>query len=129
MIATAGARLIRKSEKPSFEREAMIRFGGSPIRVAVPPMLDARASTMRKGTGSRSSSSAMSRVTGAKSSTVVTLSNRAENTAVKTRKITMMGKGRPLASFASRTADHSKAPLRPKMLTMIIMEMSRKMTL
>ena len=46
-----GARLSRKSLNVRSARLAMMMFGGSPISVAVPPMLEASASAMRNGTG------------------------------------------------------------------------------
>jgi hypothetical protein len=57
-------------------------LGGSPISVAAPPMFDARASAMRKPSGRTPMRSHTSSVTGATSSTVVTLSSAAEATAV-----------------------------------------------
>ena len=44
---TIGARLTRKSLNDRPARLAMMMFGGSPIRVAVPPMLMAIASAIR----------------------------------------------------------------------------------
>jgi hypothetical protein len=49
----------------------MMMFGGSPISVAAPPMLDANTSAIRNGTGLMLSRSHTSSVTGAMSSTVV----------------------------------------------------------
>ena len=85
-------------------RLAMMMFGGSPIRVAVPPMLDASASAIRNGTGGTPSRSQTSKVTGATSSTVVTLSSSAEATAVMTTSSTMIRNGRPRARFAAQMA-------------------------
>ncbi len=101
---TMGARLTRKSLKVRPARLAMMMFGGSPIRVAVPPMFDASASAMRNGTGGRPSRSQTSRVTGAMSSTVVTLSSSAEATAVMTTSMTIVGNGRPRVRFAAQMA-------------------------
>jgi hypothetical protein len=56
-------------------------FGGSPMRVAVPPMFDARTCEIRKGTGVVSSRWAMKKMTGVKRTTVVTLSRNALITA------------------------------------------------
>ena len=44
-----GARLTTKSLKDRPAAEPMMMFGGSPISVAVPPMLEARISVNRKG--------------------------------------------------------------------------------
>jgi hypothetical protein len=42
-----GPRLNRKASKPRPEAEPMRMFGGSPISVAVPPMLDAKITAIR----------------------------------------------------------------------------------
>ena len=72
-------------------RLAMMMFGGSPMRVAVPPMLEAMTSAIRNGTGGTPSRSQTSSVTGAISSTVVTLSSSAEAKAVMRTSRTMTG--------------------------------------
>ena len=71
MIAI-GARCIRKSLNDRFARLPMMMFGGSPISVDTPPMLDASTSAIMKGTGLMSRRSHTSSVTGAMSSTMVT---------------------------------------------------------
>ena len=101
---TMGARLTRKSLKLSPARLAMMMFGGSPMRVAVPPMLEAIASARRNGIGDSPSRSHTSRVTGATSSTVVTLSSSADATAVMTTRSTMVAKGRPRVRLAAQMA-------------------------
>ena len=45
--ATIGARWIRKSLNDRPARLAMMMLGGSPIRVAVPPMFDANTNAIR----------------------------------------------------------------------------------
>ena len=47
MMTTIGVRLARKATKSSPEAEPMRMFGGSPMRVAVPPMFEARMTLMR----------------------------------------------------------------------------------
>ena len=59
---------------------AMRMFGGSPMSVAVPPMLDAKTSMSTSGIGSMSSASASRNVIGTMSSTVVRLSRKADST-------------------------------------------------
>ena len=59
-------------------RLAMMMFGGSPIRVAAPPMFDANTSEIRYGAAGSPSRAQTERVTGATSSTVVTLSSTGE---------------------------------------------------
>jgi len=99
-----GARLTAKSLKVSPARLAMMMFGGSPIRVAVPPMFEASASAIRNGTGGRASRSQTSRVTGAMSSTVVTLSSSADATAVIATSMTIVANGRPRVRLAAQIA-------------------------
>ncbi len=77
-----GARLTRKSSKPSPAAEPMRMLGGSPMRVAVPPMFEARISEIRYGTGETPRRCATERMTGVIRTTVVTLSRNAERTAV-----------------------------------------------
>jgi hypothetical protein len=103
-------------------------FGGSPISVAVPPMFEASTSAMRNGTGGTPSRSQTSRVTGATSSTVVTLSIAADTTPVTTIRITMIGNGRPRARLAAQIATYSNRPVRFSTPTMSIMPSSRTMT-
>ena len=106
----------------------MMMFGGSPIKVAVPPMLDAIASAIRNGTGRHPSRSHTSSVTGATSSTVVTLSSSADATAVITTSITMIANGLPRARLADQMARYSNTPVCLTMLTMTIIPSSKKMT-
>ncbi|CCZ30545.1 putative uncharacterized protein [Proteobacteria bacterium CAG:495] len=61
-------------------------LGGSPIKVAVPPMLEAKISIKRYGYGLMPSFLVIWNVTGTISKTVVTLSRKPENTAVTAAK-------------------------------------------
>ena len=79
-----GVRCSPKSLNVRFAAEPIMMFGGSPIRVAVPPMFDEMICAKRKGYGLTFSADVMCSVTGTVSSTVVTLSRNAENTAVTT---------------------------------------------
>ncbi len=71
----------------------------------------------------------MKMVTGAMSTMMVTLSRKAERTAVARERTTSIRMGLPPASLAERTASHGKTPVFARMLTMIIMPARRKMTL
>ena len=73
---------MRKSLKLSPEAEPMMMLGGSPMSVATPPMLENSASESRNGAGLTSNISQRTMVTGAITTTVVTLSRNAETTAV-----------------------------------------------
>ena len=126
--AAIGAMFSRKSLKVSPDRLAMMMLGGSPIKVAAPPMLEARTSAIRNGPGLTPSRSQTSRVTGAISSTVVTLSKKAEATAVMSTSSTITRNGEPLARLAAQMATYSNTPVRRSTPTMIIMPSSRKMT-
>ena len=106
----------------------MMMFGGSPTRVAVPPMLDANASASRKGTGVIPSRSHTEQRDRGDSSTVVTLSSSAEATAVTSTSRTNRRAGRPRASFAERIARYSNTPVRRITPTTSIMPSSRKIT-
>ena len=89
----------------------MMMFGGSPISVAVPPMLLAITSAIRNGTGEVPSRSQISSVTGATSSTVVTLSRNAESTAVISDEHDHdHGTGARFARFAAQIARYSNTP-------------------
>ena len=70
-----------KNENPALL--PMIMFGGSPISVAVPPILDMRISIIKKGTAFMSNFFATRKVIGITRITVVTLSKNADATAVK----------------------------------------------
>jgi hypothetical protein len=83
---------------------------------------------MRNGAGGTPSRSQTSSVTGATSSTVVTLSSAAETTPVTTSRITITGNGRPRAFLALQIATYSNMPVRLSTLTISIIPVSRKMT-
>ena len=89
----------RKSLNDKPARLAMMMFGGSPTRVAAPPMLEAKTSAIRNGTGLMSRRSQTSSVTGAISRTVVTLSRNAEATAVMRTSRTITRSGRAAGAF------------------------------
>ena len=103
-MTTIGARLTTKSLNDRSARLPMMMLGGSPISVAVPPMFDASTSAMRNGTGLTPSRSQTRSVTGAMSSTVVTLSSSADATAVIIVSSTMTANGLPLARLAAQMA-------------------------
>src|SRR5215468_9658262 len=111
MTTMTGVRWTTKSLNESDAAEPMMMFGGSPIRVAVPPMLEARISVKRKGYGGTFSCSVMTSVTGAMSRTVVTLSSSAETTAVTMDSRARIAQGLPFAAFAAQTARYWNMPL------------------
>ena len=104
-------------------------LGGSPMRVAVPPMLEAMIWVMKKGTGLVFSMLVMARVMGPMRSTVVTLSKNPESTAVMIHSRSIRGQGRPLAILAALMAMYSKMPEFLTMATKSIMPMSTPMVL
>ena len=110
MNSTAKPVLSRKSIKDRCAALPIMIFGGSPIKVAVPPTLDARICPIRNGTGSIFSIRAMAMDIGPTSSTVVTLSKIAESTAVIRVKATMIFHGSPCTALAARTAIYSNIP-------------------
>ena len=82
IIIAIGERFIKNSLNDSFAALPINIFGGSPINVAVPPILEAITSEIKNGIESISSCSAIRIVTGPNNKIVVTLSNNAENIAV-----------------------------------------------
>jgi hypothetical protein len=106
----------------------MMMFGGSPTSVAVPPMLEAITSAIRNGATGTPSRSHTRNVTGAISSTVVTLSSAADATAVTNTSRTITRNGRPRARLAAQIAMYSNAPVRISTATINIIPNSRKMT-
>ncbi len=115
---------MMKSKKVRLAADPIMMFGGSPIKVAVPPMLEARISAIRYGTGFIFSVRQSMMVMGPMSKMVVTLSNSAEKTAVMMTKATMMSHGLPLQSFADLMATYSKSPDWRTTATNIIMPQS-----
>lgn len=103
-------------------------FGGSPIRVAAPPMLHAITSAIRYGTTGTPSLVQTAIVTGAISRTVVTLSSHADRNAVAKIRSTISRYGRPCDRLAAQIATNSNSPVRLRTETISIMPSSRKMT-
>ena len=96
-----------KALKLSPVAPAMMMFGGSPIRVAVPPMLEAITSMISSGTASMSSASASRKVIGAISRIVVRLSRKAESSAVVPARLIVTAKGLPPEIWPARIATKS----------------------
>ena len=94
--------------RPAMEPSMML--GGSPMSVAVPPTLEARICVMKNGTGSSLSVRQIVKVIGPTSSTVVTLSRKAESTAVMIMKYAMILHGLPFAMRAALMATHWNKP-------------------
>ncbi len=120
-----GVRASAKSLNVRPVAEPIMMFGGSPISVAVPPMFDAKICANRYGYGLTLSSSVISSVTGTVSSTVVTLSRKAENTAVTIDIISMTPHGLASTFFADQIATYWNRPERRVMLTISIIPSSR----
>ena len=104
-MSTAGPMLVRNEMKLRWAPVPMMMLVGSPTRVAAPPMLAAKASPMRNGTGLTASRSHTSRVTGAINRTVVTLSRNADPIAVTSISRIMIRSGDPLARLADQDRD------------------------
>ena len=124
IMTTAGPLYMRKSKNDKPAAEPIMMLGGSPISVAVPPTLDAMISVMKKGMGLMLSMRQTVNVTGPMSSTVVTLSKKAERTAVINENRIMMIHGLPFASFVDLMARYSKMPEYFTTATNIIMPTS-----
>ena len=128
MIREIGPILAMKVRKSISAALPIKIFGGSPTRVAMPPISDARISAMRKGTGLTLRLEATNNVTGATSTTMVTLSRNAEVTAVTKERITNMRKGSPFPNRTAWSAIHWKRPVSFRTLAIIIMAARRKIT-
>ena len=129
ITTTTGARLTRKSTKSRPAAEPMRMFGGSPMRVAVPPMLEAKIWLIRYGTGETPSVRAIDSVTGVSSTTVVTLSRTDDSSAVATARRTSSRNGSPRERWIARPATYSKKPVLRSPPARIIIPANRKMTL
>ncbi len=127
-ITTIGAMWTRKSLNVSPARLAMMMFGGSPMSVEAPPMLDASTSAIRYGCAGMRSRLQTTTVTGATSMIVVTLSRNGDATAVMAMSITISRYGLLFERLAAQIARKSNSPVPLMIPTMIIMPSSRKMT-
>ena len=116
-----GASRIRKSLKLKLAAEPIMILGGSPTRVATPPVLESKASEIRKGMGDIPRISAIKIETGAISTKVVTLSRNMDNTVVIPPRMSSNFHGSPWERLAVRMARYWKKPVSDSMLTKIIM--------
>ena len=102
-------------------------LGGSPISVAVPPILEANTSANRNGNAETSSSSVMAKVTGTIKSTVLTLLSTPERSAVATCSVSRMPAGLALTRCADQMARYWNRPERREIATRIIMPVTSPM--
>mmetsp|Transcript_31506 Transcript_31506/g.74878 ORF Transcript_31506/g.74878 Transcript_31506/m.74878 type:complete len:327 (-) Transcript_31506:724-1704(-) len=123
VITTPGPRLIRKALKSRYSASMfpMMMFGGSPIIVAVPPRFEKIASEMRYARGSMLTSLHSLQVTGQMRRMVVTLSRKAESTAVTRQRRSSSFVLSPPENLHAITPVHSKTPVRMVMPTISIM--------
>lgn len=119
---------FRKSTKPRFACHPMMIFGGSPMSVAAPPTFDARIIGSRSDLAGTCIIFAIDRATGVMRIIVVTLSRRADTTAVTRIKSTSSFFLFPAESRNICSANHSKTPVSESTQTMIIIPVSRAMT-
>ena len=99
-----GAMWARKSLKLNPARLPMTMFGGSPIRVAAPPIFDASTSAIRYGWAGMRRRPHTTMVTGATSMIVVTLSRNGDAIAVIAISMTISRYGLPFARLADQIA-------------------------
>ncbi|MPM80133.1 hypothetical protein SDC9_127179 [bioreactor metagenome] len=104
-------------------------FGGSPIRVAVPPIFEAIASEIRRGTGLNFIISARERIIGLMSNTVVTLSSTPERTAVVKVMAKTVISQLPLVILRLLMAIYWKIPVFERTPTTIIIPINRPIVL
>ncbi|MNM80794.1 hypothetical protein D3C81_927720 [compost metagenome] len=101
MMITIGAKFCRNAAKvSSFTALPIMMFGGSPIKVAVPPIFDARTRENIYGKVFTFNCLVMLNTTGTIRIIVVTLSKKADATAVIKAKSHSMVTGLPLAFLA-----------------------------
>mmetsp|Transcript_48982 Transcript_48982/g.93620 ORF Transcript_48982/g.93620 Transcript_48982/m.93620 type:complete len:239 (-) Transcript_48982:1908-2624(-) len=126
MRSTPGMSTLMKSTNPISCDSAlpMMMLGGSPISVAVPPMLLNSVSERRNGSGSISSCWHMRTVTGARSRTVVTLSRKADSTAVSEQRIAISANVFPRDSPTRLKVATSNTPVDASFPTRIIIPKS-----
>ena len=129
IAATIPVSSFIKSIKDNPAALPIIMFGGSPIRVAVPPILDANISVIKNGIGLISNSFAITKVTGMIKITVVTLSRKADTIAVKNAREINMCLGDPFVIFSISLAIQLNIPLLVAIDTIIIIETRRNITL
>ena len=103
-------------------------LGGSPISVAVPPMLAAITIGIANAHTDIRRLRAAFDTTGAMNSTVVTLSAKADSTAVATMTVFASSFDRPRAQATMRAFSQSKTRVPIRTETIAIMLPSRKMT-
>src|SRR5918998_1162728 len=126
-IRTIGVMFTTKSANESPAALPIRIFGGSPMSVAAPPMLEAITWVSRKGIGEASSASAMRNVTGTMRITVVTLSRKAERNAVTRASKIRMRPGLALPHWALFMARYSKTPVLSRIATITIIPARRPM--
>ena len=102
--SVSGSAWVKKSLKLKPAAEPMMMFGGSPTRVATPPMSDSKASAISKGITRMPRVSAMRIVTGAIRTIVVTLSRNIESTVVVVPRAISKSHGRPWETRPAATA-------------------------
>ena len=105
-----GAVFWRNWLKVSPREDPIMMFVGSPTMVAMPPMFAARTSAITKGTGSMSSPSNTSTVSGTMKSATVTMSSREAIPAVMRGRRTYMRMGWASTDLARCSPIHSKNP-------------------
>lgn len=118
-----------KSKNEKFAALPIIMFGGSPIKVAVPPMFDENISPIKNGIGFKFNDLQIENVIGISKITVVTLSKNALTAAVKKQSDTKILRGFPFVSLTIFTAAYENIPLREVIETIIIIEISKNTTL
>ena len=100
-------------------------LGGSPISVPVPPMVEAKLSIIKNGSGLRPIRSQSDKTTGVTSRIVVTLSRNAERSTVINEIDQRIKLPRPPVTFTALTAIYWNTPHFDRIPTTIIMPTSR----
>ncbi len=109
--------------------EPTMMLGGSPIRVAAPPMFEAMITGSRYTLGSSPSRAATPTAIGVTKITVVTLSRNADAMPVAQMSTDSTAAGLAGRSPSNRPTDHSNTPVALSTPTTAIIPASRKRTL
>jgi hypothetical protein len=115
--------------KSIFAADPISMFGGSPIRVAVPPTFDASTSAIMNGIGDILSVLNTDTVMGTINSTVVTLSINIETVAVKMQKRTISFHIFPFDALLIFIPRYWNTPVSPNIATIIIIPNNRPIVL
>ena len=119
---------MKKVLKSMPAAEPIIRLGGSPTKVATPPVSDNNAAASRNGIGLTLMVRQIRMISGPKITTVVTLSSNSESTVTSVPSMAIRKNSRPLLKSAIRYASAWNPPVGIMIATIVIIPASRNTT-